>query len=222
MNRTARIAAWAIGALAGGTLLIGLAHLPVARSLLAYLPGALGCPVSLEGADPVATEAFRRDAVSKKMGQGNPASLSASVFTLSQSREDVQKILASRRSSCEETRQGSVIRCAEVSLSETDMAKEVHLQFDAQDRLVAVDFYRPAGCAEEVMGSLEAATQELEHSVGPRTVTQGVASAEFLVEKPYRRVAHEFRYAGYVAKIVALRAGDGLRVRQSYQWVPQA
>lgn len=222
MNRGVRIVAWLAGAGVAGTLLIGLAHLPVARTLLSSLPSVLGCPVSFEGADPVATESFRRDAVSKKMGEGTPRTLAASVFTLSQSRAEVQKILESRDASCEDARQGSVIRCSEMALEKSDVAKELHLQFDAQDRLVAVDFYRPSGCAEEVMESLESATKELEGSVGPRTVTQGTASAEFLIEKPYRRVAHEFRYDGYVAKIVALRAGDGLRVRQSYQWVPQA
>src|SRR5690606_34588491 len=158
MRRVLRIFIWIAGILAGLTVLIGLAHLPAARPLLALMGGIPGCPVSLDGADPIKTEALRREALKKKEGSETPKSMPASLFTLSQSRNDVSKLLEASASDCETVREGSVIRCAQLRLPNDRVVEDAHLQFDERDRLVAVDLQSEDPCAPDILEELHRLT----------------------------------------------------------------
>lgn len=209
-----------LGGLAALTACVAVAHLPIARPLLHLLRGLPACPVSLDGADPAKTEALRREALQRKTGPTEPRALAASIFTLSQPRWEVEALLEARGASCQELRQASVLRCAELDLGGGALVQNAHLQFDGRDRLVAVDLQSRRPCAPDILTELRELSAAVEERVGPVTLTHGVMSSAFLTEAPFRRIAQEFRYSGYNARLVALNTPAGLRLRQSYQWIP--
>jgi hypothetical protein len=210
-----------IGASATGVLafgLIGFAHTKAGRPLLGLLRGAPGCPV--QEARPAEVEAYRtarlRERVGTTAAQGHPAL----AFELGVSKKaDVQRWMMANGASCKPDRKDSVLRCDGVPLEKGAKVSDAYLQFDAEDRLVALDVFRTVSPVEAAT-LLTARTAALENSVGPATRRLGTVSSAVL-SKPLQRAAVEFRYSRYTAELSAMNYGkSGVQIREQYQWLP--
>lgn len=207
--------------------LIGFAHTEAGRPILNALRGAPGCPVDLAALAPDRVEAARIVAIAKKRGAAAELSRRALGFTLgSTSKADVIAYLSGHGVACDEQREGSVLRCkgapSELSPGGAPRIDDLHLQFDAAERLVAVDLYREGTSSCAAIAWLGTMNDKLTREVGPATGRQGEVSEAFLESGSLRRAAQQYRYQGYVAELSATRFGErGVRVREQYQWVPE-
>ncbi|HEX2735941.1 MAG TPA: hypothetical protein VHM70_30280 [Polyangiaceae bacterium] len=210
----------AVGCLIG---LIGFAHTKAGRPLLHLLANTAGCPVDFEGGDPKAVEAFRVDHLLRQEGTAAALSHPALGFELGQStRADVERWLGSVNARCESTRHDSVLSCDLPARERQPGIDDLHLQFDAENRLVALDLFRPEACSSDAIGHLKQLQRELSRRVGPVTGHAGKLSSSYL-ESPYRRTAFEYNYKHYVARVSATNlAARGVRIREQYQWAPDA
>lgn len=215
---------WLGGAVLGSVGFVGFVgflHTPAGRPLLSWVGKQAGCPVSFDGADPKAVEAYRVKQLEKRVGRIATDHRPAFAFELGASRASVENWLATRHVECETKRQDSVIRCARYEEKGKPTSSELHLQFDGKSRLVAVDLFRETGCGQVALGYLQQLSADLTRSVGPVTKKLGVESASDLDAARFHRVAHRFEYADYVAEIGAMNYGSrGVRVRERYQWLP--
>ncbi len=206
------------------TVTIGLAHTPFGRPLLGYLGMVPGCPMSLESADPIKVEAFRLQQLQAHAGKAPAAAHPGLGFELGKAtRKDVQAWVKNEHANCKETRRGSVIKCNGTTLSSDRVSspgiEDVHFQFNASDRLVAVDLFRKGNCGAQALAHLAQLEKDLKLRVGPATSRDGVANAEYLDAAQLHRVGVEFRYSDYLARLSAMNFGErGVRVRESYQF----
>jgi hypothetical protein len=217
MKQKLRIGLYALIGASFGIGLIGFAHTPAGRPLLQALRGAPGCPVSLDQADPAKVEAFRVAQLERRDGSSAAASHPALAWQLGQSRRsDVVTTLGG--ADCRSARDDSVLRCKNLPESGDDL----HLQFDAQDRLVAVDLLRAPSDGPRALVVLERREQELQARVGEATSRSGQRNPAYL-SSILRRTASEFRYHRYLATLSAMNYGKrGIRVREQYQWSPSS
>jgi len=218
---------WKIGsgaALVLATGLIGFAHTKAGRPLLALLGG---CPVSLDNADPAAVERYRIEQLRTHAGTQPATAHPALGFELGRTtRTDVERWAADRGAECEDKRNGSVLSCRSVIGERTASGcaphvSDLHLQFDAEGRLVAVDLFRSTPDAETAIAHLEHQSRDLDGRVGPASQKSGELDADYLSAAPFRRAAREYRYSDYLAKLSVMHyPGGGMRVREQYQWLP--
>jgi hypothetical protein len=202
--------------------LIGFAHTEAGKPLLHWLANAAGCPVDFEGGDPARVEAFRVHALQQRDGKVVARTHPALNFELGRTtRSEVQQWVSAQGADCSTTRKGSVLSCARVSQGQQLPLEDLHFQFDAEQRLVAVDLFRPQGCGRDAVVHLRELQDQLAERVGPATQVRGTLSADYLA-RAYRRAAIEYRYDHYTAQISATNLGArGIRVREQYQWAPQ-
>ncbi len=224
-SKLRRVITW----LAGGALLASMsfsalllvAHTEAGKPLLHWMAKAAGCPVDLEGGDPAEVEAFRVQQLKQQMGDERATSHPALVFYLGVSTRDDVRAWATRvAADCKQTRKGSVLSCSAPAGPNELPIEDLHLQFDATDRLVAVDLFRSQGCEQDAVRHLQRLSRQLGERVGPATKTRGELNTDYLADS-YRRAAFEYRYRDYRAQISATNLGArGIRVREQYQWAP--
>jgi hypothetical protein len=216
-RRVKRALIASVGAVAGLVGLIGFAHTPAGRPLLGLLTGAPGCPVNLEQASPEKVEAYRVSQLSRRVGNETPRSHVALGFELGKTDKAGVSGWIANRGTCSEKRAGSVISCT--NLGEY---RDAHFQFDANQKLVAVDLFHASTDATQSVRNLVALREKLERDVGKPTLSSGEASTAYLTAGLMRRAAYEFSYREYVGKISALNMGKrGISVREQYQWASQ-
>ncbi|HEY6728442.1 MAG TPA: hypothetical protein VI197_30740 [Polyangiaceae bacterium] len=216
MSRSFRIL---LGTVATGVALTGLvafAHTPWGQPVLSWLADAAGCPIALDHADPSKVEAFRRERLAARDGTVAARTPVAGQFTLGTNRRaEVAHELRQHGYACTDARGGSAITC--------DAGPEsAHLQFDAQQRLVAVDWMTEHASAAHALRELVTLRDELRTRVGPETRSFGTPSTAHVTPERLRRTAFEYRYAGYVAKLSVTNIGGerGYLLRQQFQWLP--
>jgi hypothetical protein len=206
--------------------LIGFAHTEAGRPLLNVLRGAPGCPVDLAALQPDRIEASRAAAIAKRRGPAHESSRRALAFTLGETpKAHVLAYLSEHAVPCEDKQQGTVLRCtgapSELSPGGAPRIDDLHLQFDAAERLVAVDLYREGTSSCAAVAWVAEMDERLTRDVGPATGKHGEVSETFLEGGTLRRASNQYRYQGYVAEVSATRFGSrGVRVREQYQWVP--
>jgi hypothetical protein len=200
--------------------LIGALHLPAARPLLSWVASSVGCPVSLDGGDAATLEAHRVVVARSRAGVDSAKGRPALAFELgTTSRPTVQAWLSARNADCEDWSSGAVLRCRIEGAR--DVALDAHLQFDESDRLVAVDLWHAPRPAGESIAALSTLTDSVTRTVGAPTLASGPLDGQYLQARPFRRVARDYRYADYVARLSATNLGRrGFRLREQYQWVP--
>ena len=94
------------------TALVGLAHTPVGRPLLALLQGAPGCPVLGAAASPEVVEEYRIAKLSPGRGATPAVARPALGFSVGTSkREEVKEALSQAGASCDTEEGDSVLRC---------------------------------------------------------------------------------------------------------------
>ncbi len=228
MNKTLkRLAAGGGISLLAFTGLIGFAHTEAGRPIMQLLMSLSGCPVSLDGADPVAVEQFRVEQMRERAGSRPAAAHPALSFTLGQtSKAEVQAWADASGARCESKRGGSAIQCRGVILPQQARAcapsiDDLHLQFDAADRLVAVDAFRRGLDGARAVAIFEETGTRLDDSVGPATAEHGDASPDNLEAGHYHHASREYHYSDYVARITLTSfPGRGVRMREQYNFVP--
>lgn len=230
MNRMLKRAAAGTGiSLVAFTGLIGFAHTEAGGPIMQLLMSLSGCPVTLDGGDPVAVEEFRVEQMRERAGSQPAAAHPALTFTLGQTRKaDVQSWAAATGARCEEKRQGSAIQCTGVPMPRQGDACEpsiddLHLQFDAGGRLVALDAFRRGLDGARAVAMFEQTGSRLDVRVGPATAQHGEASADNLESGDYHHASREYHYSDYVARITLTSfPGRGVRMREQYNWVPRS
>jgi hypothetical protein len=223
---SARHWTWFAAACLGLFGVVALAHTALGRPLLGLLRGAPGCPVSLDAVDPAKLEAFRSRQLREHRGVLAPAGHPALHFELGTTRRaDVLSWQARTHASCRSLHKDTVLRCAGVPAAALDQPgastiDNLHLQFDQEQRLVAVDLFRAPGDSRSALHWLDTLDRDLTTRVGRATTTLGEWSPSFLEQHALQRVAREYRYLDYVAEVSALHLGDSkVRVREQYQWL---
>jgi hypothetical protein len=206
------------------TALIGVLHTPFGKPLLSALKGLPGCPVNLENADPSLAEAFRSQQLAARVGSNAAQSRTALSFELGKTvRSEVDAWASQHQLACTSARKDSVLRCENVRVPENaPTINDLHLQFDAKQRLVAVDLFRSDGNPNVLLDHYKALGAKLEQRVGPMTAQSGSADSTYLAES-YRRASQSFRYRDYVAELSVMNYGPrGVRVREQYQWLDRS
>jgi hypothetical protein len=204
---------------------VGFAHTNVGRPLLAWLSGAPGCPVSLEGGDASTVEAFRIAQLKRAVGSESARSHPALGFELGRTdRESVSSWARAQGATCKSLREESVLRCTGFAKRAGDALaiEDAHLQFDARGVLVAVDVYRTRSSADDAIAVVQQRAKALDSAVGPRTRDRTHAANQ-LQTQPFTRVAVSYEYRQYVAELSATNLAErGIRVRERYSYLPTA
>jgi hypothetical protein len=203
-----KVAAWTSGTLLTLTGLIGFAHTPAGRPLLALLGVLPGCPV-LANIDPIKAQGNRQIWLAKKAGSERAPARPALGFELGRAQQaEVTQALAEQGASCATTRKGSALECSRRDES-------LLLQFDAARRLVAVDVFHRTPSGVRALNLLENSERKLASRLGPATQVRGERTAAYL-DGRFSQVALEYRYSDYLARIAATNFGGELRVREQY------
>lgn len=210
-----KAAAWTAAGLLGVTGLIGFAHTPTGRPLLALLGVVPGCPV-LANLDPLKAQESRRTWVARKAGKGLAPARPALGFELGRtSKTEVTRVLANQGIGCQSVRKDSALSCKRGS-------DDLLLQFDGQDRLVAIDVFRTTDSSAEAVSLLDAVARDLSSKIGEATQTRGERTASYLDEARFRQVVLEYRYSDYSARVAATNFGSGMRVREQYDLITKS
>jgi hypothetical protein len=200
--------------------LIAFAHTPSGRPLLHWLARNAGCPITLDGGDPIAVEAFRQEQLKRLRGSVAEASRPALGFELGRAtRDDVLRWVGGD-ASCTWAREQTVLRCVDAGLRLRggEQIADLYLQFNARGVLVAVDAMHAELDLGVARARLRVRKTELDQRVGPATHESGLDNFDALTQGPLRRAAIEYRYRGYVARVSAMHLGRrGVRLREHYQ-----
>lgn len=202
---------------------MGFAHTPWGRPILGWFSGVPGCPLGFDDADPVQTEVFRTNILRKNTAGAAPSRATpALAFDLGRStRADVETWAKSLGLACESKRQGSVLNCPNASAADTASPPidELHLQFDPQGTLVAVNVFRKETKGPSAVAFMTERVSGLQQQVGPPTKADGKLDASWLDGGAFHVARQEFRYKDYLAVVSATNMGArGVRLREEYQW----
>lgn len=203
--------------------LIGLAHLPFARSLLA---GAGGCPAAFARATPAELEKTRGEAVMALRTDRIAAGHSALRFTLGQStKSEVMDWARASGATCSEEMKGAAVRCKGVASQAVRAPasglafSDVFFRFDTHDALMAVDAMHEGAPADQAVRYFEEASRKLATDFGPPTPSP-MPTAESLAE-PYTRAAFEYRFRDLAVDLTATNLGaTGVVIREQYRAIP--
>jgi len=206
------------------TAFIGVAHTPWGRPLLELpllraMASHAGCP--LGHIEPDAFERVRTLKLRAEVGGHEAGAHPALGFVLGRTlRKNVESWANDEHVSCKPGHVSSVLECENVIMAGDPRIASLRLQFDAQQRLVAVDLFRSAATPAELVARFETWAHELDERVGPATSAVGTPSVTFVNGGPLRTVTRTYGYRDYVATAMLLNFGKrGVRLREQYQWL---
>lgn len=207
--------AWTAAGLFAVTGLIGFAHTPAGRPLLALFGVVPGCPV-LANLDPLKTQEHRSAWVAKKAGSELAPARPALGFELGRTdKTEVKRVLVSQGITCKSVRKDSALDCKRGG-------DDLLVQFDGQERLVAIDVFHTTDSSTEALSLLDAVARDLSSKIGEATQTRGERTASYLEEARFRQVVLEYRYSDYSARVAATNFGSDLRVREQYDLITKS
>ncbi|MEO6417920.1 MAG: hypothetical protein ABIP39_00835 [Polyangiaceae bacterium] len=203
--------------------LIGLAHLPFARSLLA---AAGGCPAAFARATPAELEKSRGEAMQGLRTDRAAAGHGALRFALgSSTKSEILGWADGAGASCSEEMKGAAVRCRGVASDAVHapapglLYSDVFFRFDTKGILVAIDAMHDGATADQAIHYFETASRKLEADYGPATPSP-MPTAESLAE-PFTRAAFEYRFRDLAVDLTATNLGDkGIVVREQYRAIP--
>jgi hypothetical protein len=199
--------------------IVGALHLPVLRPLLRAAAG--GCPLGLDrqltreeldharsvalAADRGTAPADGRPALGFALGEAtHPALLG---WTLDHGLDCVD--------------QGRTLRCRDVpGLPELPApVDQLLLQFDAADRLVAVDVTLRSTDPDAAAAAVRALSARVAEQAGPASSSRGEATGAFLSRGALNQAGSSFRFEDYRADVSATNLGGRFVVRATFQSV---
>jgi hypothetical protein len=204
--------------------LIGLAHLPFARSFLA---AAGGCPAAFARASPAELEKTRGEAMKALRSDRVATGHGALRFTLGAStKSEVLDWADASGAACTEEMKGAAVRCKNVGADAVHAPaqglafSDVFFRFDPKHTLVAVDAMHDGAPVGQAIHYFEAASRKLESDFGPPTPTP-MPTPESLAE-PFTRSAFEYRFRDLAVDLTVTNLGDkGIVVREQYRAIPK-
>jgi hypothetical protein len=202
------------------TALLGLAHTPAGRPLLARLGGtSSGCPVGAQ-ATPAQLEAQRAAAMAPLRGLDPTPSHGALGLAIDTSAPaDVRAWAQEHGLTCEKGLIQSAIRC-EGSVA-AGAIRDVYARFDEAERLVTLDAFRAGDTGALASARFDERKSRLDAELGPPAETTGEATAAYLEAEPLRRAAIAYRFRDYAADVSAVNhASGGVVVREQYRSIP--
>lgn len=220
MNRARLIRAgiYTASTLAFLTAVIGAMHLKAARPLLAML--GIKCPIEATGAD---VERARLKSARLTRGTEVAASRPALGFTLDTTTlTDVKAWAAKNQISCDESRQSTLLNCANVpatAVGGTGPAiSEVDFGFTPKDaRLVNISAWHNGISSTEAIAQMNTTVSGLEKQLGAPSEEKGDRSASYLAAAPMRTAVVEYRFSDYIADVTATNLpGAGPVMREHY------
>ena len=193
---------------------IGVAHTPMGRPLLAYIPGFSSvCPIGAE-LDPVQRAQARAEAT-RGLRTDTPApSHRVLAFELGQtSKDDVRGWARDAGLRCEEALRWT---CSGHRLE--GLEATVSFGFDPQGRLLEVEQRARVSDAADASAATVALARHVESNVGPATLERGRMDAGYLAAAPLRQHLREFRFADLRARVSTTNLGErGFAVRSVHQ-----
>ncbi len=211
---------WSLGGVALAVSLVGLigvAHTPWGRPLLAFLPGMSGgCPIGAE-IDPQTLATVRSSVTESLRGQSPTRSRRVLTFELGVStRADVEAWADARALDCTAVRPHRW-SCDGHTLPGA-IPGTVQFGFDAEQRLVDVERSTRTDDVVLAVHVAQALSEELTEHAGPPTRIRGATDSAHLARAPLRQQVHEYRYADMRARVTATNVGSrGYSVRSIYQ-----
>jgi hypothetical protein len=209
----------------GGTLaasvlvtgLIGVAHTPAGRPLLAFLPGAsVACPVPAEirNLTPAQRDANHRRAVQTLKGSDTAVSRPGIAIRLGATRDELASWASTNGAQCDEQRSGLEVRCTNVPAISMGVGEQGSVRVDALTFGFDVDGHLVSTLAMESTSSANAAAEavrdrasELARQAGPVTSHVGETTPEYLASGALRQARAEFKFSDYHASVAATNMG---------------
>lgn len=219
-------------AIAGGLLVLfvgvmGFAHTPAGRPLLAVMGRALhggACPL---GYDRKASPAQHEQAAARfwaaHRGQVPAAGRPALGLALGTSRRaDVTAAFAARGISCAPGPSADLV-CPRVPSAALpgelrgSPARELWLTFGAHDQLLTVVAVSRDATPAAISDAFAEVTTWVTRDAGPATNVSGEAGPSFLSSGALHQATAEFRFANYYALARATNMGDGYLLTEEYR-----
>jgi hypothetical protein len=202
------------------TALLGFAHTPVGRPLLARLGGSgAGCPVGAP-ITPAQLEAQRAAAMAPLRGLALAPSRPALGLAIDRSTPaDVRAWATELGMQCEAGLIQSAVRC-EGSVA-AGAIRNVYARFDTAERLVALDVFRAGAAGSLAAARFDERRRLLASDLGPPADTSGEATAAYLEAAPLRRAAIAYRFRDFAADVSAVNHAPGdVVLREQYRSIP--
>jgi hypothetical protein len=233
MARSSRLLRWVASTavvLMGGTAVIGFAHTPMGKPLLAWTRPLLratgqSCPL---GFDATATPAQREEArFMFSLRHAHPDGLLAKSrpalgFTLDvTTREEVAAWATSRGLNCAKPRTGPDFECTGVDAAQLPEAYRgsnvdaLWFNFGLHGELISLTAVRRDSSAQGVEQTYQLLQKSLTRDAGPLFHTEGDAS--ILASAPLRQASSELRFRDYYALVRATNVGDSYVVTEEYR-----
>lgn len=199
---------------AAAVAVIGVAHTPVGRPLLAYLPGFSSvCPIGAE-LDPLQRAQARAQATERLRTDTPAPSHRVLAFELGDtSKEEVRAWVRDTGLVCEEALRWTCTGHRLAGLEAT-----ISFGFDPDGQLLEVEQRARVSDARAASAATVALATGLESEVGPATLRRGQSDARYLAAAPLRQHLREFRFADLRARVSTTNLGErGFAVRSVYQ-----
>ena len=220
-GRWKRAAIVTFGVVAASVALIGVMHMPFARSLLMR---AGGCPVvGAAQATPEVMEPARHAAMAAERGHDPAPTRPCLSFILDQTtRDGVHQWEDRFHVDCEDTNPG-LIKCKDVparALAESDAdgpVAELALGFDVQKRLVNVSAFRTHLTDDRAKSATADIMSKLANLGAPQKSTGAFDQAHFAQDGAAGLATMSYRYSDYFADVTAMRfEASGLTLLEHY------
>ncbi|MEP7122825.1 MAG: hypothetical protein ABJE95_18005 [Byssovorax sp.] len=202
------------------TALLGFAHTPAGRPLLARLGGSRGgCPVGAS-VTPAQLEAQRAAAMAPLRGLVVAPSRPALGLSIDKSTPaEVRAWATELGMQCEAGLIQSAVRCEGAVAA--GAIRDVYARFDEAERLVALDVFRAGATGALAAARFEERQRLLASDLGPPSDTSGEATAAYLEAGPLRRAAIAYRFRDFAADVSVInQASSGVVLREQYRSIP--
>jgi hypothetical protein len=190
-------------------------------SWLREVLGGQSCPMSSARVDLARLEQHRRESLERVRGIDRALAKPALAFELGQTTRDEARAWLEKNGGCCRPEGSAALVCDDVTLVGELPIDSLHVALDPSDRVVSLDLFRRASSGREALDQLARTERALLHRVGSVTERTGPADAAYVEARAFRRVAADFRYSEYLARLSAMNFGAGeIRVRETYDSLP--
>lgn len=211
------------GAMAGLAFVavVGLAHTPLGRPLLRWLPGmGTSCPAGHEAMTLAERDRVRRDVLVPLRGEAPAASRRALAFELGTTgHADALAWSHTHALACIDA--GARLDCTDVPASALDGhvgADAIHLEFDEDGMLIAVEAVHRTDDAARAAELFHGRVDRIDAAVGPARAQSG--APERLARGPLSQAAADYGFSDLRARVIATNLGHGrFVVREHWQGI---
>lgn len=201
---------------------MGFLHTKMGKPLLMKLGGCPVGNVSAQDMEEVRAKAF---AASQPATETPPPSMFALGFELDKATiKDVTAWAASHNITCDDSREGSVLVCANVSAKDVPIPEDSNVPFTeltfgfrASDKaLYTVTGWRQDVSPEAAAAAMTTVGTKMVSVLGQPHVFQGKPTSTFLASEGMPTSVISYKFTGYTASVSASKMPAGVWVREVY------